>query len=122
MRIGLDGERGFSLGVSERDWAPKPVPSDAEVDADASGELRKRRAFLRTAEWRTLEQLFVDAGARPPRAPAARARRARPPRAVRPATRGAHTRVARPTRSRAPTRNDQGIVLFAKTHTSTRCT
>ena len=43
------------------DWAPRPVPSEAEAAADSSGDTKKRRAFYLHQDWATLQQLFVDA-------------------------------------------------------------
>ena len=61
MRIGIDGERGFSMGVDDT-WTPRPVPTAAEVAADASGDMKKRLAFYENQDWPILQQLFVDAG------------------------------------------------------------
>ena len=74
MRIGLDGERGFSFGVDDA-WKPHEVPSEeaiAEMTKAGrtslqmpAGELTqpaKRRDFYEKQDWARLQQLLVDSG------------------------------------------------------------
>lgn len=63
-RIGIDGERGFSLGVDE-EWLPRQLPETEAAEAELvaqNGAMAKRLAFYRTQDWETLLQLFIDAG------------------------------------------------------------
>ena len=62
MRIGIDGERGFALGVESgsSSWLPRRL-SDASLSeeglsaAEAESE-EKRKKFLATAPWADLLQ------------------------------------------------------------------
>lgn len=57
MRIGIDGELGFSFGVDEH-WAPRP-PCPPTITP--SGAQLKRQTFYEKQEWRKLQDLLVDA-------------------------------------------------------------
>jgi hypothetical protein len=81
MRIGIDGERGFSFGVDE-EWSPHEVPVLDEVKseyskmpkshkaASVSGdeakptlkEPAKRIGFYEKQDWQRLQQLLIDSG------------------------------------------------------------
>jgi len=64
-RIGIDGERGFSLGVDDDAWMPRRMPSTEAEEAEmtaADPALAKRLAFVRTQDWGLLEELLIDAG------------------------------------------------------------
>lgn len=50
MRIGIDGERGFSYGVHDTTWIPK------NQDAQMS-QADRRKAFLEKQEWPRLQQV-----------------------------------------------------------------
>ena len=50
MRIGIDGERGFSDGVDEKTWLPKK-----EGEKMSQGDRRKQ--FLEKQEWGRLQQV-----------------------------------------------------------------
>ena len=80
MRIGIDGERGFSFGVDD-EWKPReaPVLGASRNDADAAwaslsstaddkaeaarrAELAKRLAFYQHQDWARLRTLLADSG------------------------------------------------------------
>lgn len=58
MRIGIDGEQGFSFGVDEH-WTPRP-PVAPTVTAE--GAMAKRQAFYEKQEWAKLQGLLVESG------------------------------------------------------------
>jgi len=68
MRIGIDGERGFSFGVDDS-WKPHMPPTPEGGDgASASGSNKsvkagwdKRLAFYESQDWGRLQALLVDA-------------------------------------------------------------
>mmetsp|Transcript_58618 Transcript_58618/g.96766 ORF Transcript_58618/g.96766 Transcript_58618/m.96766 type:complete len:993 (-) Transcript_58618:255-3233(-) len=70
MRIGLDGERGFSFGVDEN-WHPldppisttgAPAAADLGLYGNNLAELEKRVSFYQNQDWSLLQQLLVDGG------------------------------------------------------------
>jgi len=64
VRIGIDGERGFSFGVDES-WQPKEPPdlsSEEVAHISNRAELEKRLSFYKAQDWRRLQQLLTDSG------------------------------------------------------------
>jgi len=55
MRIGVDGERGFSYGVDDKTW-------EVKKEGDKMSQPDKRKAFLEKNEWLRLQELLIDAG------------------------------------------------------------
>ena len=69
MRIGIDGERGFSLGVdpTSEAWVPKEPSDDDNAAADTDDNEVARQIFLEKAPWESFTHLLVDAGMLKPR-------------------------------------------------------
>ena len=67
MRIGIDGERGFSFGVDE-DWVPheaadiEKLRDDEHSDDKVRGDAKKRLDFIKVMDWGKLQELLADAG------------------------------------------------------------
>ena len=83
MRIGIDGERGFSFGVDEN-WVPREVPATPSNKTDSAlaalntagganaaddkaeelkrAEITKRLSFYENQDWQRLQQLLADGG------------------------------------------------------------
>ena len=75
MRIGIDGERGFSFGVDDH-WVPKlpepPAPPQQDPNKRRPSTVpkiemlqqgfEKRMAFYQQQDWGRLQQLLIDAG------------------------------------------------------------
>jgi len=64
-RIGIDGERGFSLGVDDDGWVPRQLPASEAEEAELVAKepnFAKRLAFMRCQDWSLLQQLLLDSG------------------------------------------------------------
>jgi hypothetical protein len=83
MRIGIDGERGFSFGVDEA-WKPREVPDppartqdlalaslegsgvaaveEDKVEQQRRAETQKRLSFYENQDWGRLQDLIADSG------------------------------------------------------------
>ena len=88
MRIGIDGERGFSFGVDD-EWVPHEVPARDDMTEEGGGRAQskqgsgmgggaskaggskagsklkdptKRLAFYEKQDWSRLQQLLIDSG------------------------------------------------------------
>ena len=60
MRIGIDGEIGFSFGVDEN-WEPVVPEPPSKSDQTATAEYEKRLAFYKSQDWARLQTLVIDA-------------------------------------------------------------